>query len=395
MQRFVKRRFPVLALVVLAVIAGFGPDETEAHKWVTSRYTYNDDIFQILRDRCGHCHVEGGPAPMGLMTWNDGPNSTVPWGASIRQLVIDEQMPPWYADPTGPAVRGGRGLSAIESDKLLTWVTGGTPQGNPDAVLPEVKYRSAWSGGPPDVEVPMETEYTMAAGTREEAKEFSIATSLSEPRWLKAVDLLPGAPAIVRNALISLEGGPVLAVWVPGDDLVAAPSGAAFRLPAGAKLRIEIHYKKQWQTEGQAITDRSTVGLYFTDPPISGRPIGSLAVAPPAVSENDSEQSFEPFTGELSSNSRVVALRPSLDRVYGSLSIEAVTPAGTRVPLLKLRMPRPEWRRRYWLAAPADLPAGTRIEVTRTPPPAHVDLVGADVMKTYPLQVALEFVPLD
>ena len=73
--------------------------------------------------------------------------------------------------------------------------------------------------------------------------------------------------------------------------------------------------------------------------------------------------------------------------------MQAITPAGASIPLLKLRAPRPEWRRRYWLAEPVDLPAGSRIEVTTTPPSSYIELSGAKFMKTYPLQVALDFVP--
>jgi hypothetical protein len=48
---------------VLALSASSG----EAHKPITSPYTFNEDVFPILRDRCGRCHVAGGAAPM----WRD------------------------------------------------------------------------------------------------------------------------------------------------------------------------------------------------------------------------------------------------------------------------------------------------------------------------------------
>jgi len=361
------RRFVSLVTIVVAVWIL----ETDAHKAVTSRYSYNVDVFPILRDQCGRCHVEGGPAPMGLMTWNDGPNSATPWAESIRQLIVGEQMPPWYVDSRGPAIKGGFGLTPLESDKLLIWSTGGTPEGDPERKPTRVTYQARWSGGAPDLQLPMEAEHTMAENVNDETKEFLISTGLSEPRWLKAVDLLPGAPAIVRNASITVDDGTVLAVWVPGDTLVTAPAGTGFRLPAGAKLRLQIHYKKQWQNEGKAIKDRSVVGLYFTPRPAAGREIQS---------------------GALASAARVVAVRPSLDKVYGSFTVQAVTPAKTKIVLLRLRVPRPEWRRRYWLVNPVDVPAGSRIEFVTTPPSTYIDLSGTQLMKTYPLGVALDFV---
>jgi hypothetical protein len=30
--------------------------------------------------------------------------------------------------------------------------------------------------------------------------------------------------------------------------------------------------------------------------------------------------------------------------------------------------PHPDWRRRYWLAEPVELPAGSKLEVTAMPP---------------------------
>lgn len=383
MARIIKR-FVFFTAVVLAFALTIGHRETEAHKAATSAYTFNKDIFPILRDHCGGCHIKGGPAPMGLLACNDGPNSATPWAQDIRELVIDEQMPPWYVDPTGPAVKGGHPLNPADSDKLLTWVSGGTPEGDPAQKPAKLVYKARWSGGMPDLKLPIDPEYTMAAGNKEETKQFVVATGLTESRWVKAVDLLPGAPSIVRNAVIALDTGPVLSVWVPGDDLIAAPSGAAFRLPAGAKLQVEIHYKKQWQDEGTMIKDRSTVGLYFTSVPVSGQPIQSLAIDGPKDSLK--------FDRKIPVNARVVAVRPSLDQVYGALRVQAVTPDGTSVPLLRLRMPRPEWRRRYWLAEPLEVPAGSRIEVSLAPVPGYIDLTGAGQTKTYPLQVVLDFV---
>jgi hypothetical protein len=390
MLRFASRRPSViLTALVLALAVVAGNHETEAHKAVTSPYTYNLDIYPILREHCGRCHVEGGPAPMALLTWNEGPNSATPWAESIRQALVGEQMPPWYVDPQGPAVKGGFSLSPAQSDKLLTWATGGTPQGDPEKKLSRVTYQSRWSGGPPDLQLGMEPGYTMGARETDVTKEFVIPTGLNEQRWLKAVDVLPGAPEIVRNAAVSLENGVVLSVWAPGDNLISAPAGTAFRLPAGAKLRLQIHYKKQWQNEGKAIQDRSIVGLYFTTPPAPAGEIQSLDIDRPKGNEGAAA-----FGGSLAVKARVVAVRPSLDRVYGAFAVQAITPSGARKTLLKLRMPRPEWRRRYWLAEPIELPAGTRIEVTTTPPSAYIDLTGAQFMKTYPLQAALDFVRL-
>ncbi len=329
---------------------------------------------------------------MALLKYNDGPNSAVPWAESIREVLISQQMPPWYVDPMSPVIKGGNPMTAREADKLLTWASGGQPEGDLTKRPAPASLRLQWRAGPPDLKIPMESEHTVPEAANDETVDFVLPTGLTETRWVKAVDLMPGAPQVVRNAVISIDNGPVLAVWVPGDDLIAAPSGAAFRLNPGAKLRLQIHYKKQWQIEGKTIGDRSSVGLYFTDPPASGREIQALVIDPPGVATSETPQT-RTFNGTVANAVRIVSLRPSLDRVYGTFEVHAVTLSGTRVPLLLLRAPRPEWRRRYWLAEPVELPAGSRIEITVTPPPEFMDLSAARLMKGYPLQVALDFVP--
>ena len=272
-RRFRPRSFGLAFGAALVLIALVAPG-TEAHKAVTSPYNYNDHVFPIVRDRCGRCHFPDGPAPMSLLTYTD----TLPWAESMREQLVGERMLPWYADPMGPVVKGGHSLTPRELDVLVTWATGGTPLGDLNTKLPPVPAHPQWRSGPPDLAIKMDEAHTVPAGTMEENCEFELPTGLTETKWVKAVDLVPGVTSMVRDAIVTVENGPVLMAWVPGHDAIAAPSGAAFKLPAGAKLRLQIHYKKNWQDEQKAKTDRTTIGLYFTDEPISGRSIDALTV---------------------------------------------------------------------------------------------------------------------
>ena len=86
----------------------------------------------------------------------------------------------------------------------------------------------------------------------------------------------------------------------------------------------------------------------------------------------------------------VVAVRPQLDQPYASLEVHAVLPDGSKVELLRLSRPRPEWPRRYRLETPIALPAGAVVEVTTMPLPIDPD----EPMKapTGTLGAAVEFV---
>ena len=365
---------PLLFVVVVSALFLAIVGRTDAHKPVTSKYDYNRDVFPLLREHCARCHVQSGAAPMSLMTYKDA----VPWAQSIRDELTAGRMPPWPIDSTSPAVTGAHPISSRDLDMIVVWASGGTPEGNPDTKLPAATSSDQqWGLGPPDLKIPLDAERTVAPGTIEENSEVSLSTNLSDTKWVKAADLMPGNASIVRDAVISIENGPVLALWEPGSDAIALPSGTAFRLAAGSKLHVLIHYKKHFDQEQNAVSDKSTIGLYFTDPPASGHELQSLAV--------------EPSEGhKLANPVRLVALRPMLDRAYELMSIEAITPAGMHIPILRLRGPRPQWPRRYWLQQPVELAGGSQINVTVKPLSDYSD--EPKFTRPVRLQVGLDYV---
>ncbi len=376
-----------LAIVFFLVVA---TEHTDAHTPVTSKYDYNRDVFPVLRDHCAGCHVPGGPAPMSLMTYS----AAMPWAQSIRDELTAGRMPPWPVDPTSPPIQGGYPISSHDIDVIVVWASGGTPEGNPDAKLPDVAFPAQWKLGPPDLKIQMDAEHTVATSAIEEVCEFSLAADVTETKWVRAADLMPGTASIVRDAVISVENGPVLALWEPGGQTIAVPSGAAFRLTPGSKIHLQIHYKKHFDQEQNAVSDRSTMGLYFADPPPSGRELQSFAIDPPKAAGGSSGSSISGggFGGTLQGPARIVALRPMLDRAYESLNIDATTPSGATVPLLRLHGPRPQWFQRYWLQQPVELASGTKITVRLTPLPDYSDEPKA--ARQFPLQVVLDYVPL-
>ncbi len=260
-----------MAALGLAALAGFlWTRAGEAHKPITSKYTYNDDVFPIFRDQCSRCHVDGGVGPMSLVTYKDA----YPWAESIRAELLIEDYPPWHAHMS---------VTTRQLDILMVWATGGTPEGDRAKTPPAIALKNDWALGPPDLALEMPAPFELAADKLEETQEFTIPTGTTEERWLRAVDVRPGTPAIVRDAVISLKGaapraatsraapdrvpGTVVAEWMAGRDPLPAADGAAGRLPPGAELILRVHYKKTWKYEGTAVTDRSIVGLYFAPRP--------------------------------------------------------------------------------------------------------------------------------
>src|SRR6478752_3786701 len=76
-----------VAAATAALVLTSTSTTVDAHKAKTSPFTYNADIFPLLRDNCGRCHVDGGPAPMSLMTY-DKDGGAIAWAESIREMLL-------------------------------------------------------------------------------------------------------------------------------------------------------------------------------------------------------------------------------------------------------------------------------------------------------------------
>lgn len=334
----------------------------EAHNPITSKYTYNDDIFPIMRDRCGRCHVPDGVAPMSLVTYKDA----FPWAESLRAELIAGHMPPWNAEDGAIKFKNAPAVTPAEIDKILTWATGRTPQGNPDQVLPSVAIQRDWPLGKPDLVLPLPAA-TLAADASDSVQEFTVPTGTTETNWIRAVDLLPATPAIVRNAVISIKAEDekpasivperVLAIWVPGEDPIPL-NDAAFQLAAGAQLVVRVHYLKTYANDGKAMTDRSSVGLYFA--PGRLREVQRMAISStPVSSPNPAALSF----GEtVDQDVQALAFNPDPSLSNVALQLDTVSPTGVRTTVIKMAA-RPNWARRYWFDQPLALSRGTKIEV--------------------------------
>ena len=316
----------VWAIIVTAI--ALGVQRGEAHKAITSKYTYNDDVFPIVRDRCGSCHVTGGIAPMSLMTYEEA----FPWAESIRAELVAARMPPWHAEEGFGEFKSAHTLSPKELDVILTWASGGNPRGALDQKLPEVTLKNQWAMGAPDLALQLPADFTVAADKMEDTAEFTLATGTTESRWVRAVDLLPGTPSIVRSAVISIKtpaeaASPgrlpvperVLARWVPGHDPEPIDSGTAVRLPAGAALVARIHYKKTWQFEGKPLTDRSTVGVYFAQSK-DARELLSVPITSAPLPPADALNRTVTFSQTIDEDMQALALAP--DQVPPNITLQ-------------------------------------------------------------------------
>jgi hypothetical protein len=258
----------VIVLVLLALVLA---PPTDAHKGITSKYTYNAEVYPVLLNRCGRCHIDGGVGPMSLLKYEDA----FPWAESLRAELLtaypdlSAEAQSAKVDPHDFVKAAHRQILARELDIVLDWATGGTPEGDKAQTPPETSLRVDWASGHPDLVAQMPNRYHMNVTALEATHESALPIPTPSPVTVDRLDLLPGNPALIRSAVLSLRSPDgtirVLGTWVPRQVPSANVLKPPVRIDPGSQIVARMQYKKTWKYEGQEMSDLSLVGLYVAD----------------------------------------------------------------------------------------------------------------------------------
>src|SRR5436309_7426039 len=178
----------------------------------TRTVTFTKDVAPIFQQKCESCHRADGMAPMSLVSFED----VRPWAKSIAARVGAHQMPPWHIDKTVgiQKFKNDRSLNDDQIQTILAWAAAGAPKGNPKDMPPpkqwidETKtWQLAAKYGEPDLLV-KSPEYTLPAVAQDAWWRPSTPTGLTEPRWVRAIEIRPSsvkARKITHHALAFLR----------------------------------------------------------------------------------------------------------------------------------------------------------------------------------------------
>ncbi|MEX0977720.1 MAG: redoxin domain-containing protein, partial [Pirellulales bacterium] len=228
--------------------------------------TYSQQIARIMQDNCVECHRKGEVAPFTLLSYDD----VSAWAETIREVVSEGRMPPWFADPRyGHFINDAR-LSDEEREQLFAWIDNGCPEGNPKDLPEPRKFVEGWQIGEPDQIVYMRDEpYKVPAEGTVDYQFFSVDPGWTEDKWVQATECRPGNRAVVHHIIAFLQapgGGDAgdrggIGGYAPGMTPTICRPGTATFVPAGSKLVFQLHYT----TNGTEQTDRSMIGVKFAD----------------------------------------------------------------------------------------------------------------------------------
>src|SRR5215813_10343734 len=163
----------LIAIVCLSVIVLFA---NAAQKSNATNVTFTKDVAPILYKSCAQCHRPGEMAPMSLIQYKE----VRPWARSIKEKVLNREMPPWYADPNHGEFANDPRLSQKEMDTIRAWVDSGAKEGDPKD-LPAAPKASdiSWKFGKPDVVLSMTAEATIPADGTVPYKYYVVPTNFT------------------------------------------------------------------------------------------------------------------------------------------------------------------------------------------------------------------------
>ena len=244
--------------------------------------TFTKDIVPILQEKCQECHRPDSLAPMSLITYEE----TRPWAKSIKLRVMTRQMPPWHIDKT-VGVREFKNDMSLSDEQIATvvrWVDAGAPQGDPKDMPPPKRFPAGneWKAagvlGPPDLVIKSDA-YTMAAHHQDVWWRPTSDIPLTEPRWVRAVEMRPGTPAgrkITHHAVAylvqddpagvgagvfdaDLSPRAMLMEWAVGKGYdLYRPNTGKLLLP-GSQISWDVHI----HAVGEEIRDHVELGIWL------------------------------------------------------------------------------------------------------------------------------------
>ncbi len=185
-------------------------------------------------------------------------------------------------------------------------------------------------------------------------RRFVVATRLSQARSISGWEFQPGNRALVEEAVVSLEHGPVVGRWTPGDGVVRFPPGIGVRLPPRSRIVFDVRYRKSATPQ----MDQSAVALYFARAP--GRPLQHRTLPCGAT--------------RLEQATEALALTPLLPAAGESVEIVAALPDGSVEPLCVIPRYEPGYPVTYRFRRGVRLQRGTVVQLRSSSPECSADL---------------------
>ena len=353
--------------------------------------TFAKHVAPLLQEKCQVCHQPNSVAPMSLLTYDDA----LPYAQLMKAKVSARVMPPWHLDRSVgiQEFQNDRGLTDAQIETIVRWVDGGAPFGNesdlpPPRAFPDPnRWQLSDRFGEPDMIVKSEP-YTLPAETQDKWFRPIVETGLTEPRWVRAIEMKPSYPdgrQIVHHVLAFLEqeeegltrlastaadaqqSAGLFMEWAVGKVGEIFPPEAGKLMLPGAKIRWEVHMHAMGK---EMVDNQVELGIWFYPRDyiprnrtvlrmFDARGQSGLDIPPGEIAVT---QQFH----VLPAPARLENFQPHMHMRGKAMSIEAIYPDGRQEMLSRVNNFQWNWHINYVYqedVAPL-LPKGTTLVIT-------------------------------
>lgn len=336
----------------------------------TSDVTYCNQIARLLDRHCVECHREGEAAPFALTRYDE----VVGWAETVREVVEQGRMPPWFANPQYGAFHNDPRLTEEEKKLLAEWIDAGCPEGDRSQLPEPRQFTTGWQIPQPDRVIFIRDEAVDVPAEGVVAYQYyTVDPGFTEDTWIKAAECRPDNRAVVHH-IVAFFVPPgektrgrrgAMVGFAPGMPPTVFPDGVAMKVPAGSKVVFQLHYTPN----GTPQKDRSSLGLVFADPAEVREKVGGGMAANPLLQIPPGADNHEVHSQHrFDDDARLITLTPHMHLRGKSFRYEADYPDGSSEILLDIPRYDFNWQLRYHLAEPKLLPKGTLLRCT-----AHFD----------------------
>ena len=350
-----------------------------------SAVTFNKDVLPILQKNCQGCHRPGEVAPMSLISYAEAR----PWAKAIKNAVVSQKMPPWFAEAGVGHFKNERRLSEADIGTLTAWADNGAPEGDAKDKPAARSFTNGWNIKP-DIIVEMPKPFELPASGTINYKFVLVKTDFKEDMWISAAEMRPGDPRVLHHGKVWVrppqsawmrdvepneayetqmhsrlmgrnsggEGNDILGKFNPGlgaQDFTV--EGAAKFVPKGSDLVFELHYT----TSGAPAKDASKLGLLLAKNPPSKRYF--FHAGPTALNLSIPPQDGNaPVASELTVQEpmNLVYAQPHMHLRGKDFELRLAYPSGEIETVLKGKFDF-EWQLGYEFSKPIPMPKGTRM----------------------------------
>jgi peroxiredoxin len=329
--------------------------------------TYTKDVARILQNRCVECHRPGEIGPFPLTSYDE----VVGWGEMMLEVINEQRMPPWSANPDYGHFRNDARMSDEEKDVLSKWVANGSPLGDPKDMPEPVRYTDGWQIGTPDRVIYMSDKpFQVPAEGVVEYQHIEVDPGFTEDMWVAAAEARPGNRAVVHHIIVFVRApgavglpfmGEVIGGYAPGMPPVGGYEGMAAFIPKGSKLVFQMHYTPN----GSSQEDLSYIGFRFAKASDVKKRVKAGMAANFNVDIPPNEANYKLTSRyKFRTDSDLVTLMPHMHLRGKSFRYELVFPDGRREILLDVPRYDFNWQLRYELEKPLRIPKGSEIQCT-------------------------------